>query len=186
MKMKIYSIVFSIFFSVTNLALSADTMLFNANGHRLNPPEEPSLQYQWTDPKTGQIITREYPPANLKMHQVERRGNLVILEIIGKHKFADAVNLKTPQSAETASQPSTAINNCLTAAQERFAWKDRESVRIEGEPIKTTSTDTGEVRQALILSVNAKNSYGAYSGAEYFQCILGTDNLTPIKVSKWP
>ena len=148
--------------------------------------EELSTQYQWTDPKTGKVVTRDYPPANLQMRQVERRGNIVILEVLGKHKFSDAVNLNTPQSAQIASQPSTAINNCLTAAREKFAWKDRESVRIEGEPIKTTSTDTGEVRQALILSVNAKNSYGAYGGAEYVQCILGTDHLTPIKVSKWP
>lgn len=170
MKIKYCFIMLSIIFSTIGRALA----------------EEPSTQYQWTDPKTGKIVTRDYPPANLKMRQVERRGNIVILEVIGKHKFADAVNLKTPQSAEITSHSDTAIDNCLTEVRAKFVWKDRESVRIEGEPMKMTSTDTGEVRQALILLVNAKNSYGAYSGAKFFQCILGADHLTPIKVSKWP
>ena len=124
MRIKIYSIVFGMGFGVTNPALSADTMLFDANGRRLNPPEEPSIQYQWIDPKTGQIVTREYPAANLQMHQVERRGNIVILEVLGKHKFADAVNLNTPKSVEVAQDKETAAEKCLSKIKGSYDWKD--------------------------------------------------------------
>lgn len=37
------------------------------------------------------------------MRQVERRGNLVILEVIGTHRFADSVNLATPKSVGSGS-----------------------------------------------------------------------------------
>ena len=148
--------------------------------------EELSTQYQWTDPKTGQIVTRDYPPANLQMRQVERRGNLVILEVLGQQKFADSVNLNTPKSAEVAQDKETAAEKCLSKIKGSYDWKDSNSVRIEGEPAKTTTTTTGEVRQALMLKINGKNSYGAYSGPKDFTCVLGVDNLTPIKIIKWP
>lgn len=76
---------------------------FDAQGNRLDTPEKEGLSYQWVDPKTGKTVTKPYPPANLQMRQVERRGNLVILEVLGTHRFADSVNLNTPKSAGSGS-----------------------------------------------------------------------------------
>jgi len=184
MKLKYCAIIFSATFGVAGL-VSAQTV-FDANGRRLNAPQEPSTQYQWTDPKTGKVITREYPPANLQMRQVERRGDLVILEVIGAHKFSDAINLATPKSVEEKEKSGgSALDNCVTKIRDKYSWKDPDSVRVDSEPSKTMTTATGEVRQALIIKINAKNSYGAYAGAKTYRCIIGADNSTPISINEW-
>lgn len=155
---------------------------FDAQGNRLDPPEDKSLSYQWVDPKTGKTVTKPYPPANLQMRQVERRGNLVILEVIGAHRFADSVNFATPKSTEAAHDSGSATESCLNAIREKYNWKDPDSVRIEGQPLPGVSKKTGEARKCLTLTVNAKNSYGAYSGSKPITCILGTDHQTVIQV----
>ncbi len=43
--------------------------------------------YQWTDPKTGQVKSAHYPPANLEMRQVERRPDgIIVLEVLPPQK----------------------------------------------------------------------------------------------------
>lgn len=155
---------------------------FDAQGNRLDKPQEPETQYQWVDPKTGRTVTKPYPPANLQMQQVERRGNVVILEVLDTDRFVDSVNLATPKATEAAQDSGTATESCPNAIREQYNWKDLDSVRIEGQPLSGVSTKTGEARKCLTLIVNAKNSYGAYSGSKPITCILGTDHQTVIQV----
>ena len=56
--------------------------------------------------------------------------------------------------------------------------KDPDSAKIEGTPVTGISTKTGEVRKSVRISVNARNSYGGYSGAETVECVLGMDEKT--------
>lgn len=164
------------------LAGSVMAAEFDAHGNRLDKPEEVATQYQWVDPKTGKTVTKPYPPANLQMRQVEQRGNVVILEVIGASKFADTINLATPKSAGAAQDSGTAAESCVNAIREQYNWKDPDSVRIEGQPLPGVSNRTGETRNCLTLMVNAKNSYGAYSGSKPITCILGTDHQSIIQV----
>lgn len=147
--------------------------------------DDAPLQYQWADPKTGKVVTKDYPPANLQMRQVDRRGNLIILEVIGQSKFSDAINLATPKSAKADQSSGSPLENCISMIRRQHNRKDPESVRIEGAPAKIVATATGEVRNALLLDVNAKNSYGAYGGSKLYRCILGADNVTPIDIKEY-
>lgn len=159
MRIKNFSVMLIILFSMVKHALA----------------EEPSTQYQWTDPKTGKLVTRDYPPANLQMRQVERRGHVVILEVIGAHKLSDAVNLATPKSVE-ASSSDDAIKNCFSAVQGRL--KDPYSAVLEGGGPGGFTTEKGAARQQVVISVNAKNGYGGYAGSKSYICVLQMDNVT--------
>lgn len=172
-----------IFALLTTLLLSNHLpaeRIFNADGKHLNKEEDPGLQYQWKDPRTGDIVTREYPPANLYMRQVERRGNLIILEVERKVKFSEVGLQSTPPSVE--SSDTKLIDRCLDAARAQGGYKDPDSLKIEGEPLITFTPYTGAVRRAVTIHVNAKNSYGAYVGAKPVGCIFAADNETILKV----
>ena len=92
-----------IFFIIINcLPTFGGTPIFDADGNLIS--KEPEIRYQWIDPKTGQTVTKPYPPANLQMRQVERRSDgTVILEIIGKTKFADVITKPPTLNASSSS-----------------------------------------------------------------------------------
>lgn len=167
--------------------------VFDSDGRRLDSPLQPKVIYQWTDPKTGKSITSEIPPpTNLNVREIDRRkegiNTVVILEATLKEKDPGppkgSVEVKYKGMPEKkAPQAADASATCLSAARDRIAYKDPDSLRIEGPPIIRYTTATGEVRQSITIMVNAKNSYGAYAGAKPVTCILGADNATVISVS---
>ncbi|MDP5459890.1 DUF4124 domain-containing protein [Alishewanella sp. SMS8] len=74
-----------------------------------------------------------------------------------------------------AQQPKAADTNvetlCLNYLRQNENWKDRDSLKVEGART-TWVNDYSGARRVLILEINAKNSYGAYSGAKPFSCYL--------------
>ena len=74
----------SVLLLIALISSSAMAMEFDANGKRLDNQNPPVRQYRWTDPKTGKIVIKAYPPANLPMRQVKRSpdGLMTDLEVI--------------------------------------------------------------------------------------------------------
>ena len=166
--------------------------VFDSEGRRLDSSLQPKIIYQWTDPKTGKAVTSEIPPpTNLNVREIDRRkegiNTVVILEATLKEKDPGppkgSVAVKYKGSEKKEPQAADAIAACLSAARDRIAYKDADSLRVEGPPIIRYTTATGEVRQSITIMVNAKNSFGAYAGAKPVTCILGADNATVIAVS---
>lgn len=77
-------IVFALTGCLTLVAGSASGAEFDANGKRLDPEPERQRQYQWTNPNTGKVIVKPYPPANIQMRQTGKSadGWTVYLEVI--------------------------------------------------------------------------------------------------------
>jgi len=77
------------------------------------------------------------------------------------------VILDTPEISVTEQQKVA----CLRYAKDRYAWKDKESVRID-------DAEWGTVNGIKFLQIvlNAKNTYGAYSGGQYAGCFLNGQN----------
>ncbi len=73
----------------------------------------------------------------------------------------------TPEIPVTEQQKTA----CLQYAKDRYAWKDKESVRIEDAQWGTVNGV-----KFLQLVLNAKNSYGAYGGGEYAGCFVNGQN----------
>lgn len=71
------------------------------------------------------------------------------------------------------------IEDCLALLKKQYAFKDPESVRVEGEKTIIVYKD-GE--RFLSLNVNAKNSYGAYAGAKQVFCMY-KPNIAPEVIS---
>lgn len=168
--------------AILSMSAEAAERTFDANGNLLNKEEDQGLQYQWQDPRTGKIVTKSYPPANLHMRQVERRGNLVILEVERKIKFSEAGLQKPPTSVESDDSESDLVARCLDAAREMGGYKDPDSLKTEGQPLITFTPYKGAVRRAVTINVNAKNSYGAYGGSKPVGCIFAADNQTVLRV----
>ncbi|WP_221800487.1 DUF4124 domain-containing protein [Oceanobacter mangrovi] len=64
--------------------------------------------------------------------------------------------------------------SCLQHVLDTHSFKDPDSVRIEG--VKYAWLANGSLpRYAILLDVNAKNSWGAYVGAEQYRCYLSED-----------
>lgn len=61
------------------------------------------------------------------------------------------------------------IQACLSFLKIRYKYKDPDSLKLEGGA-RLSLYSNGNA--ALFLNVNAKNSYGAYAGAELHTCIF--------------
>lgn len=117
------------------LASAARGMEFDANGQRLDPPEAQQRQYQWTDPRTGKVITHPYPPANLQMRQTGKSadGMTVYLEVVqspeGHSNFQ-----ATLKAGELSSDPNGGLREgeiWLATEKERKAAEEAERQRQE-------------------------------------------------------
>ncbi len=62
--------------------------------------------------------------------------------------------------------------DCFNVARRSIAWKDRESIRFEGSTGVGVEELTGEKKRFFGILVNAKNSWGAYGGADMVICYL--------------
>lgn len=166
------------------LAGTAWGLEFDANGKRLDPEPDRQREYQWKDPRTGQTVTKAYPPANLKMRQVGRSadGWVTYLEVEGQSKFEDAVNLSTPKSVQNHTEDNASHDadylaaKCLDYLRDQGGYKDPDSLKVDGKPRIGFTSATGEVRKRVFIMVNGKNSYGAYAGAKPVTCVIGVDD----------
>lgn len=154
--------------------------------------EPPDLRYQWTDPKTGQVIIKDYPPANLIVREVERRPDgLVILEVLPNDApsryGAGEVQGTLPYQSKKSNLPSDEElgQRCLEAARHSLAYFDPQSIRMEGTPQMRWAAIPGiGARQQIVIMVNAKNRYGGYVGAKPVVCTLRGDSQTIQEVSQ--
>ncbi|WP_052813872.1 DUF4124 domain-containing protein [Shewanella sp. cp20] len=63
------------------------------------------------------------------------------------------------------------VEQCITTLTLIGGFKDPESIKVLGHHFDWLQDDTG-ARRVLQLRINAKNSYGGYSGAEFYPCFL--------------
>ncbi|CDH46981.1 hypothetical protein [Candidatus Contendibacter odensensis] len=87
------------------------------------------------------------------------------LWIVGVVIFAVSGAASRPS---TPGMPPDNAYTCLDYIRGHLDWKDRKSLRIEGKPDTTVD---GKLA-TITIHVNAKNSFGAYGGAESFICQL--------------
>lgn len=177
----------------TIIATSAIGQVLNSEDRRPGSSLQSKVIYQWTDPKTGKPVRAEYPPStNLSVREISRQkegiNTIVILEVKQKEKDSfflmdDGKEPKKDGTTDKKASYTDASAACLAAAKERITYKDPSSLRIEGTPKVDYTTATGVVRQSITIMVNAKNSFGAYTGAKPVTCVLGTDNITVIAIS---
>jgi len=65
---------------------------------------------------------------------------------------------------------------CMKHVLKTHAFKDPESVRLEGSEL-AWKVDESVPRYVILLNVNAKNSWGAYTGTKQYPCFLSEDGL---------
>ncbi len=101
-------------------------MEFDANGKRLDPQTPPERQYRWTDPRTGKVVVKAYPPANLPMRQIKRSpdGMMTDLEVI-----AD----ETPSNLESTVATSKVSSDAQGSLRESEVWLATEPERKAAE-----------------------------------------------------
>lgn len=65
------------------------------------------------------------------------------------------------------------VKDCIAVINKQYPFKDIDSVKIEEQPqyIYSASDQT----HTIMLQVNAKNSYGAYSGSRMMICLYKKD-----------
>lgn len=63
------------------------------------------------------------------------------------------------------------IDQCVAYFKRAGDFKDPDSIKVEGHYLDWLQDDSG-ARRVLQIKVNAKNSYGAYTGGEYRPCFL--------------
>jgi hypothetical protein len=63
---------------------------------------------------------------------------------------------------------------CLRHILDTHSFKDPDSVRVEGAEYGWVVNDSLP-RYAILLDINAKNSWGAYVGAKQYRCFLSED-----------
>lgn len=63
------------------------------------------------------------------------------------------------------------VQQCFNYVKRTKSWKDPESLRLQSHH-KRWDSDKSGARHVMILEVYAKNSFGAYDGANYERCFL--------------
>lgn len=74
------------------------------------------------------------------------------------------------------------VQQCFNYIKRTKSWKDPESLRLDGYYTKWESDKSG-ARNVMMITVYAKNSFGAYDGANYERCFLNHsgDGLSKIQ-----
>lgn len=86
----------------------------------------------------------------------------------------DAKTIKVTPPAKLSSVTTSEaelIDECVAYFKRAGDFKDSDSIKVEGHFFDWLQDDSG-ARRVLQIKVNAKNSYGAYAGAEYRPCFL--------------
>lgn len=83
----------------------------------------------------------------------------------------------SPSQSRKATQEE--IDECLNLITIRYAYKDPKSVRVEGTSLAVVYPSG---RKEIMLSINGRNSYGAYAGAKPAVCkYKANGNLESLK-----
>ena len=69
------------------------------------------------------------------------------------------------------------VNDCYNYALDNIEWKDRSSVRLEGESSALDTTLDGVTEHTVSIHLNAKNSFGAYGGPKSVRCEIAGDRV---------
>ena len=108
-------------------------------------------------------------PVSAQVYKCESEGKTTYSQVPCAED-AEAIDVKAagPSAMAKSGDVEQACLNYLKLAK---SWKDPDSVRVEGS-YKTWDSDKSGARHILNIRLNAKNSYGAYGGAETFRCFL--------------
>lgn len=77
------------------------------------------------------------------------------------------LNIETGRPSQSRLATQEEIDQCLKLIKIRYNYKDPDSLRVEGSSVVAIYPSG---RKEVILSVNGKNSYGAYVGAKPAVC----------------
>jgi len=132
----------SILLLIALMSSPAVAMEFDANGKRLDNQNPPERQYQWTDPRTGKIVIKAYPPANLAMRQIGRSkdGLMTYLEVIPDEP---ASTLEATMAAAKVS------SNAQGGLRESEVW-------LAGEPERKAAEEAARIAKIHEMENKAK------------------------------
>lgn len=116
--------------------------------------------YEWRDPATGKLMLGDKPPDNIQYWEEGQRkpGEQVPKPIAPPRPVAP------PTIREATDQE---VNDCLDFLKSKYSFKDQESLRVEGDRTAIVHKNGNKI---INISVNGKNSYGAYAGAKLTIC----------------
>lgn len=77
---------------------------------------------------------------------------------------------KISSVVDTANE-SILVEQCVAYFKRAGDFKDPDSIKVEGHFFDWLQDDSG-ARRVLQIKINAKNSYGAYAGGEFYPCFL--------------
>lgn len=77
------------------------------------------------------------------------------------------LKIETGKPSESRMATQEEINQCLKLIKIRYNYKDPDSLRVEGSSVVAVYPSG---RKEVMLSINGKNSYGAYAGAKPAVC----------------
>ncbi len=112
----------------------------------------------------AKIAAERRAALNAENARLEARNAAIRAE---RQKIQDEERTQRLASATARAPDTTEINDCLKVLKATYAFKDQESLRVEGVPAALLFKD-GEKQVAL--SVNAKNGFGAYAGPKDYVC----------------
>ncbi|MGL5027845.1 MAG: hypothetical protein ACRC6P_18000 [Shewanella oncorhynchi] len=84
---------------------------------------------------------------------------------------AKVVEVKPSQNEPKPFDTYDLVQECVELLKTEYQWKDRQSLRVESHRTDIIEDGSG-LRKVLILSINARNSYGAYAGTDDYRCFL--------------
>lgn len=108
--------------------------------------------YKCTDPATGETVYSQT--------QCSTSAEKINVGVRPKR-----IERAMPESYRPATQAE--IDSCIEALKNQYSYKDPESLRIENEPV--IGVYSSGLEEAMLM-VNAKNSWGAYAGADLVRC----------------
>lgn len=94
-----------------------------------------------------------------------------------KAKYLEAFKMAQAKIIESDDPELTKLvlqKGCLRHVLDTHSFKDPDSVKVEGAKYGWVVNDSLP-RYAILLDINAKNSWGAYAGAKQYRCFLSED-----------
>ena len=77
------------------------------------------------------------------------------------------LKIETGKPSETRKATLEEVEQCLSLIKIRYKYKDPDSLKLEGDAFVSIYSSG---RKEIIMSINGKNSYGAYAGAKPAYC----------------
>lgn len=77
------------------------------------------------------------------------------------------LKIETGKPSETRKATMEEVEQCLSLIKIRYKYKDPDSLKLEGDAFVSIYPSG---RKEILMSINGKNSYGAYAGAKPAYC----------------